>query len=76
MWWLGINSASTTEGGVYLVRFPVTLRLIRLLLHPAHYTTSTGTVRGSWYLQVYVDIAFPRGIRRNVYGPRDATVAS
>ena len=76
MRWFGKISASTTKGGVYLIRFSVDPRLIKLLLPPARDTTSTGTVRGSWYLQVYVDSAFPRGIQRNVDDPRGAAVAS
>ena len=54
--WLGQISASTIEGGVYLIRFQVDPRLIKLLLPSARYTNPTGTVRGSWYLQVYVDV--------------------
>ena len=61
---------------VYLVRFSVDPRPIKRLLPPVRYTTSTGTVRGSWYLQIYVDIAFPRGIRRLVDDPQDAAVAN
>ena len=34
---------------------------IKLPLLPALYTTSTGTVRGSWHFQVYDDDAFRRG---------------
>ena len=70
----GRISASTTEGGVYLVRFSVDPRLIKLLLPPARYTSSTRNVRGSWYLQVYVDSAFPQGIQRHVDDPRYAGV--
>ena len=33
-------------------------------------------MRDSWYLQVYVDIAFPREIQRNVDDHRGAAVAS
>ena len=40
--------------------------MIKLLLAPARYTTSTGAVRGSWGLQVHIKRAFPRRIQRNV----------
>ena len=54
-------SASTTEDKVYLVRFLDDPGPIKPPLLPARYTTSTGAVRGSWYLQVHIASAFPRG---------------
>ena len=65
LWWLGKISASTTEDGVYLVRFLDDPGPIKLPLPPARYTTSTGAIRGSWCLEVYEASAFPRGIQRN-----------
>ena len=59
LWWPGKNSAITDE--LYLVRFSDDPRLINFFLLQARYTTSTGVVRGSWYLWAYVDNAFPRG---------------
>ena len=76
LWWLGKISASTTEYKVYLVCFLDDPGPIKVLLLPARYTTSTGTVRGSWCLQVYVATAFPRGIQRNGDESRGAAVAS
>ena len=53
-WWLGKISESTTKGKVYLVRFLDDPGPIKLFLPPARYTTSTGAVRGSWCLTVYI----------------------
>ena len=64
---LGKLSASTTEDKVYLVRFLDDPDPNKLLLPPTRYTTSTGVVRGSWFLQVHIASAFPRGIQRNVH---------
>ena len=44
LWWRGKISASTTEDGVYLVRFLDDPEPIKLPLPPARYTTSTGAV--------------------------------
>ena len=66
LWWLGKIGASTTEGGVYLVRLLDDPGTIKLPLPSARYTTSTETVRGSWYLPVHVNNAFPGGTQRNV----------
>ena len=76
LWWLGKINASTTEDKVYLVRFLDDPGPIKLPLPSARYTTSTGAVRGSWYLQVHIASAFLRGIQRNVDESRGATVAS
>ena len=76
LWWLGKISASTTEDGVYLVRFVADPAPIKLPLPPARYTTSTGAVRGSSCLPVHEASAFPRGTQRNVDYSRGATVAS
>ena len=61
---------------MYLVPFLDDPGPIKLPLPPARYTTSTGTVRGSWYLQAHVDNVFPRGIQRNVDKSRGLAVAS
>ena len=45
LWWLGKNSANTTEDGVYLVRFLNDPGLNKLPPSQARYTTSTGAVR-------------------------------
>ena len=66
LWWLRKISANTTEDGVHLVRFLDDPGTIKLPLHPARYTTSTGGVRGSWCLQVHEASAFSRGIQRNL----------
>ena len=66
LWWLAKTRASTTEDGVYLVRFLDDPGPIKLPLPPACYTTSTGAVRGSWRLQGHEANAFSRGIQRNV----------
>ena len=76
LWWLGKISASTTEDKVYLVRFLDNPRPIKLPLPPAHYTISTGAVRGSWCLQVHIARAFSRGIQHNVDESRGAAVPS
>ena len=76
LWWLGKISASTTEDGVYLVRFLNDPGPIKLPISPARHTTSTGAVRGSWWLQVHVASAFPRGIQRSVDYSRGAAVVS
>ena len=47
LWWLEKVSASTTEDGVYLVRFLDDPGPIKLPPPPTRYTTSTGGVRGS-----------------------------
>ena len=50
-----------TADGVYVVRFLDDTGSIKLPLTPAHYTTSTAAVRGSWRLQVHLASAFARG---------------
>ena len=47
LWWLGKINASTTEDGVYLVRFLDDSGPIKLPLFPARHTTSAGATRGS-----------------------------
>ena len=76
MWWLGKISASTTEDGVYLVQFWDDPGSIKLPLSSARYKTSTGTLRGSWCLQVHVASAFSRGVQRSVDDSRVAAVIS
>ena len=76
LWWRGKISASTTEDGVYLVRFLDDPEPIKLPLPPARYTTSTGFVRGSCCLQVHEASAFSRGIQRDVDNSRGAAVVS
>ena len=66
LWWLGKISAGTTEDKVYLVRFLDDPGPKELSPLPARYTTSTGAVRSSCCLQVYIASAFPRGIQRSV----------
>ena len=73
---LGKPARVRLKAGQYLARFSDDPTLIKLLFSPAGYTTSTGSVRGSWHLQVYVDSAFPRGIQRNADESRDTAVAS
>ena len=76
LWWLNKISASTTEDGVSLAQIlddPGTFKLPRF---PARYTTSAGTVRGSWCLQVHVASAFSRGVQRKVDDSRGAAVIS
>ena len=51
-------------------------RPIKLPLSPARYKTSTGSVRGSWCLQVHLASAFARGIQRNEGESRGAAVDS
>ena len=75
LWWLGKISASTTEDGVYLVRFFDDPGPIKLPLSPACCTTSMGAVRGSC-LQVHVASAFFRGVQGNVDDSRSAAVVS
>ena len=65
---------STTEDGVYFVRFLD--EPIKLPLPPARYMTSTGAVRGSRCLQVHEASAFPQGIQCNVDESRGAAVVS
>ena len=62
MWRLGKISASATEDGLYLARILDDPGPFKLPLFPAHYTTSTGAVRGSWCLQVHVASAFSGGV--------------
>ena len=50
--------------------------LCKLPHPPARYTTSTGAVRGFWWLQVHEASAFPRGIQRNVDESRGAAKVS
>ena len=69
-------SASTTEDGVYLVRFFDDPGPIKLALSPAGYTTSAGAVRGSWCLQIHVASAFSPRVQRNVDDSRGAVVIS
>ena len=76
LWWLGKISASTTTKGVYLVRFLDDPGPIKLPLPPVRYTTSTGTLRGSWCLQVPLSSAFARGVQRNVDESRGAAVGT
>ena len=66
LWWLRKTSGSTTEDGVYLVRVVDDSGPIKRTLPPPRYTTSTGSKRDSWCLQVHEASAFPRGIQRNV----------
>ena len=61
LWGVRKISASTTEDGVYLVRFLDDPGPIKLPLFPARYTTSAGAVRGSWFLEVHVASAFSQG---------------
>ena len=67
LWGLEKISASTTEDKVYLRRFLDDPGPIQRSLSLARYMTSTGAVRGSWFLQVHTASAFARGISRNVY---------
>ena len=76
LWWRRKINANTTEDGVHLVRLLDDPRPIKLPLPPARFTTSTGAVRGSWFLQVHEASAFPRGIQCNVDEFRDAAVVS
>ena len=76
LWWLGKISASTTEDGVYLVRFLNDPGPIKLPLFPARDTTSTGGIRDSWRLQVHVASTFSRGVQRNVDESRGDAVVS
>ena len=76
LWWLEKISASTTEDGVYLVRFLDHPGPIKLPLFPARYTTSAGALRGFWCLQVNVASAFSRGVQRNVDDSRGAAAIS
>ena len=52
LWWLGKICACTSTDGEYLVRFLDDAGPIKLPLSPAHNTTSTGGVQGSWCLQL------------------------
>ena len=76
LWWLGKIRASTTENGVYLVRFLDDPGSINLPPSPARYTTSKGAIRGSWSLEVHLARVFARGIQRNVDDYRGTTVDS
>ena len=76
LWWLGKISARTTKNGGYMLRYLDDPGPIKLPLTPARYTTSTGAVRGSWCLQVYVASTFTRGVQRNVDKSRGAAVDS
>ena len=53
LWWLGKISASTTEDGVYVVRF-WTIRGRPSSLFPRRFATSTGGVRGSWLSLIHI----------------------
>ena len=75
-WCLGKISASTTAKGVYLSRFLDDPGPIKLPLPPTRYSTSTGTLRGSWCLQVPLSSAFARGVQPDVYKSRGAAVDS
>ena len=73
-WWLGKINASTTEDGVYLVRFLDDPGPIKVPLPTTRYTTSTGAGRGSGCLQVHVASSFTREIQRNVDSLKSAAV--
>ena len=62
LWWLGKIRASPAAGRLYLVRFLDDPGPIKLPLSRAHYTTSTGAVRGYWCLQVHLVSAFAPGV--------------
>ena len=76
LWWLGKISARTSTAGEYLVRFLDDPGPIKLPLSPAHYTTSSGRVQGSWCLQLHRDRSVARGIQSNVDESRGADVAN
>ena len=76
LWWLGKFSARTSIDGEYLVRFLNDPGPIKLPLSPAHHTTSTGGVQGSWCLQLCRGRSATRGIQSNVHQCRGAGVAS
>ena len=76
LWWLRIFCAGTSDSRVHVGLFSVDLKLTKLRFTPVRYTTLTGTVRGSWYRQVYVDSSFSRGIQLNVDDLRGSSVAS
>ena len=73
---LGKISARTSTKQEYLVRFLDDPGPIKLPLSPAHYTTSTGGVHGSWCLQLRRGRSVAHGIQSNVDESRGADVAS
>ena len=75
LWWLGKISTRTSIDGEYLVRFLGDPGPIKRPLSPAHYTTSTGGVQGSWCLQLRRGRSVARGILSNVDESRGADVA-
>ena len=66
LWWLGKISVRTTTDGENLVRFLDDPGPIKLPISPAHYTTSTGGVQGSWCLQLRRGKSVARGTQGNV----------
>ena len=76
LWWFGKISARTSSDGEYLVLFLDDRGPIKLPLSPAHYTTSTGGVQGSWCLQLRRGRSVARGIQSNVDESRGPDVAS
>ena len=76
LWWLGKFSARTSIDGEYLVRFLDDPGPIKLPLSPAHHTTSTGGVQGSWCLQLCRGRSATRGIQSNADESRGVDVAS
>ena len=76
LWGLGKISARTSIDEEYLVRFLDDPGPIKLPLSPAHYTTSTGGVQGSWCLRLRRGRSVARGIQSNVDESRGADVAT
>ena len=76
LWWLGKISTSTTEDGLYLVRFLDDPWPIKFPLPPARCTTATGGIRGSWCLPVHEASVFSRGVQRNADDSRGAAMVS
>ena len=76
LWRLGKISARTFIDEEYLVRFLDDPGPTKLPLSPAHYTTSTGGVQGSWCLQLRRGRPVARGIQRHVDSSRGTDVAS
>ena len=64
--WLGKISARTSIDGDYLARFLDDLGPIKLPLPPAHYTTSTRGIQGSWCLQLRRNRSVARVIQSNL----------
>ena len=70
----GFDQREHTTKGTYLVRFLDDPGPITLPLTPAHCASSSGAVRGSWYLQVHLASAFARRFQRNADESRGAAV--